>query len=100
MSVDVYEDHIRFLGYHVPLDTSKLPPTAVAALVDELQSGVDRPENAGQNEIDEAVEVERERVLELVETLLSKIEDAVEDESLRDVRKHVEAMRKFIEDQS
>jgi glutamyl-tRNA reductase len=39
--VDVYHDHIRFLGYHVPLDLSGLPPTAAHSLVSRLQEAAD-----------------------------------------------------------
>jgi hypothetical protein len=98
VSVDVYEDHIRFLGYHVPVDMSKLPPTAADALVHELQAGADCSKGADQEEIDDAVNAERGRVLDLVETLLSRIEDAVDEESLKQVRAEVEKLRAFVDD--
>lgn len=98
MSIDVYEDHIRFLGYHVPLDTSKLPATARDALVGELQRGVDVPDGATDEELAEAADSERERVLDLVSTLLARVESAVDDWNEKDIRNSVEALRNFVDE--
>lgn len=95
MSVDAYEDHIRFLGYHVPLDTSKLPPTAAAALVDTL-NGEDG-DALTEEDVEDAVDAERKRVLDLVDTYLSRIEDAIDDENLRKVRAAAEELRDFVD---
>ncbi len=59
MSADAYEDHIRFLGYHVPLDTTKLPPTAVDALVRELNESVPADEGYTEEDLEGAANEER-----------------------------------------
>lgn len=80
-TIDVYDDHIRFLGYHVPLDTSGLPPSTRDALIGEIQSGVDRPASATDEEIavaeEDAREREREAILGGVEPFLEEVERAL-----------------------
>lgn len=81
MSVDAYEDHIRFLGYHVPLDTSKLPPTAVDALVQSL-NGEDGEDALTEDDLYEAESEERSRVIGLIEDHLSASGATPETEEL------------------
>lgn len=100
MNVDITEQRIRFEGYDVALDLSRLPPTVADRLVQGLQIAADTPASASQEEINEAEDDERKRVLDLVDTFLIKIEEAVDDESLKDVRKEVEALRKFVDEAS
>lgn len=86
MTIDVYEDHIRFLGYHVPLDTSKLPATTRDALVTELQGGVDAVEDgteasaiseAFREGSDEGAKDERERIMDAISERLERAEEAL-----------------------
>lgn len=53
---DVFHDHIRFQGYHVPIDLSGLPPTKRDALVNDLNDAID-----ARDGFDEAVEASSER---------------------------------------
>lgn len=73
MSVDVYDDHIRFQGYHVPLDTSKLPATTRDNFARTIQEAVDEYDNRDKAISDaafDASEKERERVVDLIQTEL------------------------------
>lgn len=97
MTVDVYDDHIRFLGYHVPLDTSKLPPTTTDALVRELQEGPHADEDEIEEARKEGGDFERGRVLDIVETWLSKIEDAIAAKDAARFRKHIAGLREFVD---
>lgn len=80
MTIDVYDDRIRFLGYDVPFDTSKLPATAADSLIRKLQESVDLVDaGADQDEIEaaaeEAAEEERERIIKLIQEQIDKPAD-------------------------
>lgn len=97
MSVDAYEDHIRYLGYHVPLDTSKLPPTTRANLVDALNGEAD--DALTEDDLKDAADTERKRILDLVDTYLIRIERAIDDEeSLKSARAAVSDLRDFVDE--
>lgn len=96
MSVDAYDDHTRYLGYHVPLDTSKLPPTARAGLIDALNGEAD--DALTEDDIDDAVEAECTRVLDLVDTYLIRIENAVEKGEPSDIVAAVAELRTFVDE--
>lgn len=93
MSVDVYEDHIRFLGYHVPIDLSKLPPTARDSLVRTIRDAVDAADYDYSDDIQEAAELaaseERERICEM-------IRDALDADNVTDAER-VAAANKIID---
>jgi hypothetical protein len=93
MSVDVYEDHIRFLGYHVPIDLSKLPPTARDSLVRTIQEAVDTADHDYSDEIADAEDLaasnERERICEM-------IRDALDTDNVTDTER-VAAANKIID---
>jgi len=71
MTIDVYDDRIRFLGYDVPFDTSKLPATHAADLVRIIQESVDTDAEHTSDDLRAAEDDERRRILDLLGTRLN-----------------------------
>lgn len=95
MSVDVYEDHIRFLGYHVPIDLSKLPPTARDGLVRTLNEAVDNADHDYSNELEDAANKaaanERERICDMIRDVLDD-DNATDEERVAAANKIVDKL--------